>query len=123
MRLDRPPYWFWGLDRWNIAVTAVLLVAFVVSAASGLARRHLSVLAHDHPAGAGARLTTLRRARSSGKTAQGRPCACMTATRWSVRLPPTRRATTASRCRPLSPDLTPSPRVCLERRRESDRRL
>ncbi|MCX7670891.1 MAG: Ig-like domain-containing protein, partial [Anaerolineae bacterium] len=31
MRLDRPPYWYWGLDRWNILVSAVLLAAVLIT--------------------------------------------------------------------------------------------
>ncbi|GEM_PF-1593445 len=35
MRLDRPPYWYWQFDRWNLLVAALLLIAVVVTAATG----------------------------------------------------------------------------------------
>lgn len=34
MRLDRPPYWYWGLDRWNILVSVALLAAVLVTGMS-----------------------------------------------------------------------------------------
>jgi len=35
MRIDRPPYWLWQFDRWNLLVAVVLLAAVVVTAATG----------------------------------------------------------------------------------------
>jgi len=34
MRLDRPPYWYWGLDRWNILVSVALVAAILITNAS-----------------------------------------------------------------------------------------
>ncbi len=34
MRFDRPPYWYWGLDRWNTLVVVALLVAILITNAS-----------------------------------------------------------------------------------------
>jgi len=30
MGMDRPPYWFWELDRWNLLVTALLIVVVLL---------------------------------------------------------------------------------------------
>jgi endonuclease YncB( thermonuclease family) len=35
MRIDRPPYWVWQFDRWNLLVAVVLLGAVVITAATG----------------------------------------------------------------------------------------
>ncbi len=35
MRIERAPYWYWQLDRWNLLVAALLLAAVVITAATG----------------------------------------------------------------------------------------
>lgn len=34
MRFDRPPYWYWGLDRWNALIAVALLAAILITNAS-----------------------------------------------------------------------------------------
>jgi hypothetical protein len=71
MRIDHPPYWYWGLDRWNVLVAVGLLVAAVLVAVSGGAPQLAVVTPTITQPAAGAALNYASPGAIVGRTAPG----------------------------------------------------
>ncbi|MDQ1301611.1 MAG: large repetitive protein [Chloroflexota bacterium] len=70
MRIDRPPYWLWQFDRWNLLVAVVLLGAVVITAATGGGAPAALTPTITQPA-AGAALNYAAPGAIAGRTAPG----------------------------------------------------
>lgn len=71
MRIDRPPYWYWQLDRWNILVAVLLLGAVAATAATGGASAPAAVTPTITQPAAGAALDYAAPGAITGRAAPG----------------------------------------------------